>query len=71
MIEYIDKYFNPSGAVDSLGCIFDLINIKQASNKLVVSLKVRFSQVFASLKMGGVDTGLALQVGFMLCALLS
>jgi hypothetical protein len=71
MIEYIDKYFNPSGAVNSLGYIFDLIDIKQASNKLVVSLKVHFSRVFASLKMGGMDIGLALQVGFMLRALLS
>jgi hypothetical protein len=29
MINYIDKHFNPSGAVDSLGYIFDLIDIKQ------------------------------------------
>jgi hypothetical protein len=58
-------------AVDSLGYIFDLIGIKQASNEPVVTLKVLFSQVFASLKMGGMDIGLALQVGFMLRALLS
>jgi hypothetical protein len=47
MIEYINKYFNPSGAVDSLGYIFDLIIIKQASDQLVVTLKVYFSRVFA------------------------
>ncbi len=39
MIEDINKYFHPLGAVDSLGCIFDLINIKQASNEPVVTLK--------------------------------
>jgi hypothetical protein len=43
----------------------------QASNEPVVTLKMRFSQVFASLKMGGVNIGLVLQVGFMLPALLS
>jgi hypothetical protein len=58
MIEYIDKYFNPSGAVNFLGYIFDLINIKQVSDKPVVTLKACFSRVFASLKMGGVDIGL-------------
>jgi hypothetical protein len=71
MIEYINKYFNPLGAVNSFFYIFDIIDIKQASNKPVVTLKAWFSQVFASLKMGGVDIGLALQVGFMLSALLS
>jgi hypothetical protein len=71
MLEYINKYFHPSGAVNYLGYIFDLINIKQASNELVVNLKARFSQVFASLKMGGVDIRSALQVGFVLRALLS
>jgi hypothetical protein len=71
MIVYTNKYFNPSGAVDSLGYIFDLINIKQASDKPLVTLKARFSPVFAPLKMGGVDIGLALQVGFMLRALFS
>ncbi len=34
----------------------------------MVTLKARFSRVFTSLKMGGVDIGLALQVGFMLLA---
>jgi hypothetical protein len=43
MIEYINKYFNPSSAVDSLGHIFDLINIKQASDNPVVILKACFS----------------------------
>jgi hypothetical protein len=53
------------------GYIFDLINIKQASDKLVVTLKVQFSQVLASLKMGGMGIGSALQVGCILHALLS
>jgi hypothetical protein len=39
MIEYIDKYFNPSGAVDSLSHIFDLINIKQTQDKSVITLE--------------------------------
>jgi hypothetical protein len=68
MIENIDKYFNLSSAVNSLGYIFDLIDIKQASNEPVVTLKARFSQVFASLKMGGVDIRLALQL--VLCYVL-
>jgi hypothetical protein len=71
MIEHIDKYFNPSGTVDSLSHIFDLIDIKQASDENVISLKARFSRVFARLKMGGVVIDSALQVGFMLRALLS
>ncbi len=70
MIEYIDRYFHLLGAVDSLGYIF-IINVKQAFNEPVVTLKVQFSQMFASLKMGGMDIGLALQVGFMPRALLS
>ncbi len=69
MIEHIDKYFNPSGRVDSLSQIFDLIDIKQAQNESVITLKARFSHVFARLKMGGVAIDLALQVGFMLRAL--
>jgi hypothetical protein len=52
MITYIDVHFNPSEAVDSLGYIFDMINIKQAPEELVVTLKACFSCVFASLKMG-------------------
>ena len=71
MIEHIDKYFNPSGTVDSLSHIFDLIDIKQAHDENVISLKARFSRIFASLKMGGVVIDSALQVGFMLRALLS
>jgi hypothetical protein len=71
MIEHIDKYFNPSGTVDSLSHIFDLIDIKQAHDESVITLKDRFSCVFASLKMGGVAIDSALQVGFMLLALLS
>jgi hypothetical protein len=69
MIEHIDKYFNPSGTVDSLSHIFDLIDIKQAQDESVITLKARFSRVFARLKMGGVAIDSALQVGFMLRAL--
>ena len=71
MIAHIDTYFNPSGMVDSLSHIFELINIKQAHNESVITLKARFSCVFASLKMGGVTIDSALQVGFMLCVLQS
>jgi hypothetical protein len=71
MIAHIDKYFNPSGTVDSLSHIFDLIDIKQAQDESVITLKACFSCVFASLRMGGVAIDLALQVGFMLRALLS
>jgi hypothetical protein len=69
MIEHIDKYFNPSGTVDSLSHIFDLIDIKQAQDESVIMLKARSSRVFARLKMGGVAIDLALQVGFMRRAL--
>jgi hypothetical protein len=71
MLAYIDSHFNPSGAVDSLSHIFDLINIKQNDDEPVVSLKACFSRVFLSLKMGGISIDSAVQVGFMLCALLS
>jgi hypothetical protein len=72
MIKRINKYFNPSGTVDLLSHIFDLvIDIKQTHNESVITLKARFSCVFASLKMGGVAIDLALQVGFMLHALRS
>jgi hypothetical protein len=71
MIDYINKYFNPLGTVDSLKHIFDLINIKQALDESVITLKARFSRIFDSLKMGGVIINSALQVGFMLRALLS
>ncbi len=71
MIEHIDKYFNPSGAVDSLGHIFDFINIKQTQDESVITLKARFFRLFASLKMGGITINSALQVGFMLQSLLS
>ncbi len=71
MIEHIDKYFNPSGTVDSLSHIFDLIDVKQASNEPVITLKAQFSRLFTSLKLGGVAINSALQVGFMLHALLS
>ena len=71
MIKHIDKYFNPSGAVDSLGHIFDLIDITQAQDESVITLRARFLRIFASLKMGGVAIESALQVGFMLRSLLS
>ncbi len=71
MIEHIDKYFNSSGTVDSLSHMFDLIDIKQVQDESVITLKARFSRVLASLKMGGVAIDWALQVGFMLWALLS
>ncbi len=71
MIKHIDKYFNPSGTVDSLSYIFNLINIKQALDESVITLKALFSPLFASLKLGGIAINSALQVGFMLCALLS
>ncbi len=54
MILHIDKYFNPSGTVDSLSHIFDLIYIKQAHDESVITLKARFSRIFSSLIMGGV-----------------
>ncbi len=71
MIKHINKYFNPSGTVDSLSHIFDLIDIKQAQDESVIKLKAHFSHGFASLRMGGVAIDSALQVGFMLRALLS
>jgi hypothetical protein len=54
MIGHIDKYFSPSGAVNSLSYIFDLIDIKQALDESVITLKAWFSRLFASLKLGGV-----------------
>jgi hypothetical protein len=69
-IKHIDRHFHPSGTVDALGYIFDLINIKQKDNKPVVSLKARFSQSFSSLKMGGISIDSALQVDFMICTIL-
>jgi hypothetical protein len=71
MLNYIGKHFNPSGAIDFLGYIFDLIDIKQGADKPVATLQARFSRVFALLKMGSVDIGSGLQVGFMLRSLRS
>jgi hypothetical protein len=71
MIEHIDKYFNPSTAVNLLGYIFELINIKHGTKENIVLLKAWFSWVFALLNMGCVMIDSALQVGFMLWALLS
>ena len=39
MIAHIDQHFNPSGVVDSLGHIFDLIGIKQLEQESVITLK--------------------------------
>ncbi len=44
-----------------------MIDIEQAPEELVVTLKACFSHVFASLKMGGISINASLQVGFMLC----
>ena len=52
MIGHMDKYFNPSGAVDSLGHIFDLINIKQSQDKSIITLRAQFSRIFALSKWG-------------------
>ncbi len=70
MIAHINQHFNPSNAVDSPGYIFDLIDIKQLDQELVITLKAHFLTVFSNLKMGGISIDSALQVGFMLCALL-
>jgi hypothetical protein len=43
MIKHIDEYLNPSGAVDSLGYIFDFINVKQASDESVITPKTWLS----------------------------
>jgi hypothetical protein len=71
MIAYIDAHFNPSEAVDSLGYVFDMIDIKQAPEESVVTLKACFSRIFTSLKMGGISINASLQVGFMLRTLCS
>jgi hypothetical protein len=71
MIAHINQHFNLSGVVDSLAYIFDLINIKQLDQESLVTFKARFSCLFTALKMGGISINSALQVGFMLRALLS
>jgi hypothetical protein len=71
VIAHINQHFNPSGAVDSLAYIFNLINIRQTDQESVVTLKARFSRLFTALKMGGINIDSALQVRFMLQALLS
>ena len=70
MIAHIDQHFNPSGAVDSLGYVFDLIDIKQLDQESVITLKAHVLTVFCNLKMGGISIDSALQLGFMLCVLL-
>jgi hypothetical protein len=42
MIAHIDHHFNPSGVIDSLGYIFDLINIKHLDQESVITLKACF-----------------------------
>jgi hypothetical protein len=69
-IDYIDCHFYPPGVINSLGYIIDLIDIRQKTEEPVVSLKARFLQAFSSLKLGGIGIDSALQVGFMLRALL-
>jgi hypothetical protein len=71
IIAHIDQHFNPSGAVDSLVYIFDLIDIKQTDQESVVTLKAGFTCLFTAVKMGGININSALQAGFMLQALLS
>jgi hypothetical protein len=71
MIKHINKHFNPSNTVNSLSYIFDLIDVKQALDKSVITLKAQFSRLFASLKLRGVAINSALQVGFMLRSILS
>jgi hypothetical protein len=71
MIAHIDQYFHPSGAIDSLGCIFQLTNIKEGKDEPVITLKEQFSCLFGSLKIGGLNIEPPLQVGFMLRSLLS
>jgi hypothetical protein len=39
MNKHIHKYLYPSGTANSLGYIFDLINVKQASDESVITLK--------------------------------
>ena len=65
MIAHIDQHFNPSGAVDSLGYIFDLIDIKQLDQESVITLKACFLMVFSNLKMG--VFGLTLRSKLVLC----
>jgi hypothetical protein len=70
-IKHIEQHVHPSGAVDSLGYIFNLIDIKKKDDKPVISLKACFLMAFSLIKMGGINIKSALQVGSMLCALLS
>ena len=39
MIAHINHHFNLSGAVNTLGYIFDLIDIKQLDQESVITLK--------------------------------
>jgi hypothetical protein len=55
MIAHIAQYFHPLGAADSLGYIFQLIDIKQSANEPFITLKAGFSCLFALLKIGGIN----------------
>jgi hypothetical protein len=52
MIVLINQYFHPSGTVNSLGCIFQLIDIKQDVDKPVIMLKAQFSCLVTHSKWG-------------------
>jgi hypothetical protein len=71
MIAHIDQYFHSLGAINTLGYIFQLIDIMQGADEPVITLKARFSCLFALLKIGGVNIEPPLQVGFMPRSLLS
>ncbi len=71
IITHINQYFHPSSTVDSLGCISQLIDIKQGAEEPVIMLTACFSHLFASLKIRGSKHQPPLQVGFMLLSLLS
>jgi hypothetical protein len=60
-----------TGAVNSLGYIFQQIEAKQGADEPVITLKARFSHLFASLKIGGVNINPPLEVSFILRSLLS
>jgi hypothetical protein len=53
MIAHINQYFYPLGAINTLGYIFQLIDIMPCANEAVITLKACFSCLFASLKNGG------------------
>jgi hypothetical protein len=62
MIACIKTHFNPLGAVDFLGYIFDLNNIRQARDESIVTLKAQFLHVFCFSQNGGISIDSTLQV---------